>query len=44
MGTKNGLPNSVDIVEGKGKGGWAKGLADETRDRGTPLQTKKKWV
>ena len=26
----------------KGKGGWAKGLADESRDWGTPLETKKK--
>ena len=42
LGPKNVPPNLIDIVEGKGKGGWAKGRADETRDRGKPLQTKKK--
>ena len=39
---KNMPPNLIDIVEDKHKGGWAKGLADESRDRETPLQTKKK--
>ena len=34
---KNVLPNSIDIDEDKGKGGWAKGLLAETRDRGKPL-------
>ena len=31
----------MDIVEEKGLGGWAKGLVDETRDLGKPLQTEK---
>ena len=44
LGPKNVPPNLIDIVEGKGKGGWAKGRADETRDQGKPLQTKKKRV
>lgn len=42
LGPKNMPPNLIDIVEDKHKGGWAKGLADESRDRETPLQTKKK--
>ena len=32
----------MDFVEGKGNGGWAKERAEESRDRETPLQTKKK--
>ena len=44
LGPKNVQPNSIDIVEGKRKGGWAKGLADESRDRGTPPRTKKKGM
>ena len=39
---KTQKPNSIDFFEGEGKGGWAKGLAYESRDRKTPLQTKKK--
>lgn len=30
------------IDEDKGKGGWAKGCVDETRDRTKPLHAKKK--
>ena len=41
-GPKNAPPNLIDNVEDKHKGGWAKELSDESRDRGTPLQTKKK--
>ena len=35
-------PNSIDNDEDKGKGGWAKGLVDESQNKGKPLQTKKK--
>ena len=42
MGPKTALPNSIDIAEGKGKGGWATGLFDESRDRETRLQIEKK--
>ena len=35
------LPNLLDNVEDKGKVGWTKGLDDETRDRGKPLQPMK---
>ena len=38
------LPNLIDNVEDKGKDGWAKGLDDETRDRGKPLQPMKKGI
>lgn len=42
LGPKNVQPNLIDNVEGKGQGGWAKGLVNETQDRGKPLQPKKK--
>ena len=38
------LPNLTDNVEDKGKDGWAKGLDDETRDRGKPLKPMKKGI
>ena len=41
LGPKNALPNLIYLVEGKGKDGWAKGLADESPDRETGLQMKK---
>ena len=39
---KKVLPNSIDNVQDKGKGGWAKGLADESQNQEKPLQSKKK--
>ena len=39
---KNVPPNSIDNVEDKGKGGCAKGLADESQNQEKPLQPKKK--
>ena len=44
LGPKNVPPKLIDNVEGKGKGGWANGLADETQDRGKPLQPMKKGM
>lgn len=44
LGPRNVLPNSIDIIEDKGKGEWAKGHADETRDREKPLQNKEKSI
>ena len=44
LGPKNVPPNLIDIVEDKGKGGWAKGLADESRDRGKSLQPMRKGI
>ena len=44
LGPRNVPPNLIDNVEGKGKGGWAKGLVDETQDRGKPLQPMKKGM
>ena len=44
LGPKNVPPNLIGIDEDKGKGGWTKGLADETRDRGKPLQPSKKGM
>ena len=41
LGPKNALPNLIYLVEGKGKDGCAKGLADESPDRETRLQMKK---
>ena len=31
VGPKTVLPNSIDIAEGQGKGGWAKGLATKVK-------------
>ena len=42
LGPKNAPPNSIDFAEGKGKGGWVTGLAQENREWETRLQTKKK--
>ena len=39
---KKVLPNSIDNVQDKGKGGWAKGLAHESQNQEKPLQSKKK--
>ena len=39
---KKVLSNSIDNVQDKGKGGWAKGLADESQNQEKPLQSKKK--
>ena len=44
MGTQKRAAQFIDTVEGKGKGGWAKGLADETRHQGKPLQPMKKGI
>lgn len=35
-------PNSIDNDEDKGKGGWAKGLVDESQNKGKPLEPRKR--
>ena len=44
LGPKNVPPNLMWLVEGKGKGGWATGLAEDNRDRETRLRMEKKGM